>query len=58
MGEFKWVSHVKTKDDCLKDKPILTDDGRLLTKLDGKVYEIKINEKGDCKYYETNISNL
>ena len=55
MGVLKWV---KTKDELLLDKPVLTDDGRLLVVIMGKVYEIKIGAKGECKYYEAIQSNL
>ena len=55
MGDLKWV---KTKEQLLADKPILTDDGRLIVYIGAKAYEIKIGLKGECKYYETNISNL
>lgn len=55
MGDLKWV---KTKEQLLADKPILTDDGRLLVIIMGKVYEVKIGMKGECKYYATIQSNL
>ena len=52
------LMYIKTKDEVLKDRPILTDDGKLLVNMNGKVYEIKVGEKGEFKYYETGVSNV
>ena len=47
----------KNTQECLKDNPVLIDNNIIVIK-DNIRYVVKIDEKGECVYYEANVSNL
>lgn len=45
---------VKTFDQCMMDRPVLIDNKIMVIK-NGNVWEVKVNDKGECVYYESNL---
>lgn len=55
--EFKKTFIHKNTQECLKDNPILVDNNIIVIK-DNIRYVVKIDEKGECVYYEASVFDL